>query len=548
MDTPALPVVQPRSRLVIEQLDEWLAESAQLRLSQSLSGAQPQASSPESAQAAALWQALNTPPEAVQKANERLLQQQADIMAARASSEKMQATIVDLQQRMERLDRERFGPTLVYGLLALLLVALALLGWLWMQTQSAWRRSGAAWSTSVSFKTSDPQAALNESAAYHHDEPEPAWEEPLVADAASKLPVVPAIAAVAARMPEPAPVAVAPAPMAPTVRVVNPEALFDLHEQAEFFMSVGEHDQAIEVMKMHIADNEKTSPSIYLELLRLYRALSRIEDFNHLRVQFHQYFNAQVPEFSVFHTASRTLFDYPESLAAIEAVWSDASVLPLLESYIFCSGGGSSSAAERFELPAYDDLLMLYAIASTTPPQARGAPLPRQRTTPKGPRTPSAAAALAAPLLQVPVTLEKNRGLDMEMDMTFGRDTHFNSPPDAPLDTPLDKPSGIDTDAVPASTVGGNLMDYDDFLLSDRVALDAEPLPPSPAANDWTLDIDLSEPGWDFGDPLPQFTRSEDVTAPGTPAPVAGSPVVKGADSNPFEILLDLEERDRDRS
>ena len=49
---------------------------------------------------------------------------------------------------------------------------------------------------------------------------------------------------------EPAPTA-APAAQAPLHHIINPEELFDIQQQAEFFVSVGEHDQAVEVLRQH---------------------------------------------------------------------------------------------------------------------------------------------------------------------------------------------------------------------------------------------------------------------------------------------------------
>ena len=60
-----------------------------------------------------------------------------------------------------------------------------------------------------------------------------------------------------------------PPEAAAAAQIVNPEELFDIQQQAEFFVSVGEHDQAVDVLKKHIAAHRETSPSAYLELLRL---------------------------------------------------------------------------------------------------------------------------------------------------------------------------------------------------------------------------------------------------------------------------------------
>ena len=135
--------------------------------------------------------------------------------------------------------------------------------------------------------------------------------------------------------------------------IVNPEELFDIQQQAEFFVSVGEHQQAIEVLKHHIAEHRETSPLAYLELLRLYHTLSRVDEFAQLRTQFMQFFNAQVPEFAGFHRTGRMLYHYTDALAEIEAEWTTPAVLGLLEKFLFRRSG--AEAVEPFDLAAYDD-------------------------------------------------------------------------------------------------------------------------------------------------------------------------------------------------
>ena len=143
---------------------------------------------------------------------------------------------------------------------------------------------------------------------------------------------------------------------------------------------MGERQQAIEALKHHIAEHHETSPLAYLELLRLYHTLSRVDEFAQLRTQFMQFFNAQVPEFAGFHRTGRMLYHYTDALAEIEAEWTTPAVLGLLEKFQFRRSG--AEAVEPFDLAAYDDLLLLLAVAQTTPASARGALPPRKRTTP----------------------------------------------------------------------------------------------------------------------------------------------------------------------
>lgn len=108
----------------------------------------------------------------------------------------------------------------------------------------------------------------------------------------------------------------------------------------------------------HIAEHRETPPLAYLELLRLYHTLSRVDEFAQLRTQFMQFFNAQVPEFAGFHRTGRMLYHYTDALAEIEAEWTTPAVLGLLEKFLFRRSG--AEAVEPFDLAAYDDLLLLW--------------------------------------------------------------------------------------------------------------------------------------------------------------------------------------------
>ena len=177
----------------------------------------------------------------------------------------------------------------------------------------------------------------------------------------------------------------APAQSAHTLAtVLTAQALFDIQEQAEFYASVGEHDQAIQLLEEHIAQHENSSPLAYLELLQLLYRLSRTEAFENVREKFQRHFNVQVPGFLRFGRKGHDLWSsHPEVLSNIEALWPTDDVLPLLRSLIIApTPGAASDVIPRFDLAAFDDLLMLYNVAQTTPAATRGALAGRMRTAP----------------------------------------------------------------------------------------------------------------------------------------------------------------------
>jgi hypothetical protein len=176
-------------------------------------------------------------------------------------------------------------------------------------------------------------------------------------------------------------------------RMVQPGELFDVQQQAEFFISVGEHQQAIELLNSHIATHEDSSPLAYLELLHLYYTLSRRDDFDQLRARFARHFNARVPAMPGFTDKGSSLLQgYPEQLARIEALWPSDEVEACLAHCLFKQeGAAEADAPEPFDLAAFDELLLLLSIARTTPAGSRGEPGPRERTTPR--MVPGSAAA-----------------------------------------------------------------------------------------------------------------------------------------------------------
>lgn len=145
-------------------------------------------------------------------------------------------------------------------------------------------------------------------------------------------------------------------------RAVATEELFDLQQQVEFFISLGQAHQAVEVLKAYISENEERSPLAYLDLLKLQYDLGLQEDYEHTRREFNAKFNAGTPSFEHYSYSRRSLERYPLALSRIQALWPGPSVLALLERTIFKQEMEDEQAA-IFDLEAYRELLLLYGIA-----------------------------------------------------------------------------------------------------------------------------------------------------------------------------------------
>jgi pilus assembly protein FimV len=157
-------------------------------------------------------------------------------------------------------------------------------------------------------------------------------------------------------------------------RTVNTEELFDVQQQSDFFLSLGQHDQAIAVLREHIASNPGTSALAYLDLLRIYHSLDRKDDYVRLAEEFERAFNADVPAFEHFNEMGKGLEHYRNTLARIESQWPAPGTLALIEELIFRKPGANED--EVFDLAAYQELLLLYSVAKEVIDPGSASPAP----------------------------------------------------------------------------------------------------------------------------------------------------------------------------
>lgn len=534
--TPRTP--EPaRPRLVMEPLDLWVDTPLSLRTSPQLGAAPSDAATPERERAQAAWKALNTPIEVQIDQDRRLavLEAEAQSLKSRLAAEQGSARARE-QELSSALD-SRFPAEWVFGLAALSALLAGMVGWLYVRQRRSTAQDG--WMQSVA-RTTNPTTGADQDLDLSSSVPAAAgdpWTEPntLPAQPAAQAPTaavppavpkpVPPVAATVATpappaaavvppvvatmggqaLPAPLPPMPAPAPVAGHERVagvpsvmhlLNAEDLFDIQQQAEFFISVGEHGHAVEILRGHIDSHGTSSPLAYLELLGLYHMLGRADDFHALRDEFSEHFNVRVPEFAAFHRPGKSLEQYPDELAVIEAEWSTDAVLDRIEEYVSRTVGGRN--AKLFDMAAFDDLLLLLAIAQTTPASARGAPPPRPRTTPVVQDFEQGAAAAVA--ASAPLTREESAQL--------------------PLDA---MNSGIDFD-----------------FLSVPAPVAAEPKPPQVQSDSgFALDLDLSEP--------PPLTLDAVPAVPPSAAPAPGQPIGFGSTNDRLEVRLELEPRPGDK-
>ncbi len=443
-----------RSRLKLDPLDLLVEVDPVLRSSPEI--LTPITENPQArAEAAALWRAINAQPQDILRDSQKLQGLEADVKALREMTARNQASLTDLSARLQKAQDERYANGLVYALAGLLLAALAAAGYLWWRARDAAR--GSVWWQGADQDGDEPQAGRASAQAQPAAvvaPPKGLTEVDVDLGMDENL-----FASLKTRSPTPAPSVPPPrfvrsqgdhsdfgVSLPGISRAVNAEELFDIQQQADFFISLGQYDQAIEVLKTHIADNAETSALAYLDLLKLYHSLERRDDYAELRADFNRRFNAQVPPFDSYTNESNGLESYRAALSRIEALWPSRKVLEVIEESIFRKPGAGDG--EAFDLEAYRELLLLYAIAKEV------------------------------------------------VDKRDGSDFEYSGPPSMPPDSGGDSQFGVRptrfsaTSIQPLSAV--HYRESQDPRENTEVMLPDIPLPrPSPRLG---LDIDLSEP------------------------------------------------------
>jgi pilus assembly protein FimV len=165
----------------------------------------------------------------------------------------------------------------------------------------------------------------------------------------------------------PPPLAVAaPGPQRPrraaaaSARPMSVEELIDLEQQAEFFTVLGQDEAAIDLLLAHLRSPLATSPLPYLKLLDLYQRRGDPVAYEGVRKQFNARFKVAAPPWDEDLAQGPRLDDYPSVMGRLQRLWTLPSLaLEVLQSALL----GRDEAARPLALPAYRELLLLYAVA-----------------------------------------------------------------------------------------------------------------------------------------------------------------------------------------
>jgi len=141
---------------------------------------------------------------------------------------------------------------------------------------------------------------------------------------------------------------------------VSVEEMIDLEQQVDFFLVLGQDEAAIELLSTRLGADRPASALPYLKLLEIYQQRGEAEHFAEIAKTFADRFKALAPLWEANVAQGGGLEGHPAALARIQAIWHDsgASMASLQE--LLAHGGEDGRG---FDLPAYRELLMLYAVA-----------------------------------------------------------------------------------------------------------------------------------------------------------------------------------------
>jgi pilus assembly protein FimV len=388
-DTPAVPKVSrelsakvdtqaPRSgaRLELDPVEADAVVAPTLMMSAGMIGTASEADTPEvrerRAAAAALWAAMNASPEQLARDRQRLQELEARLQHLQQESAGANEKVAAMEARVRLAEQHSLRQPLVYGLAAACGLLLLAVGWLFMrqrrlsQTQDAWWQGEASEEGAETAPTMAEPALARTSAEFmpvRADATPMGLKAPaLAAEPSASNSTMGADAAPKADLASSMvtrPVSIKPESQEP-VREITVEELIDLEQQAEFFVVLGQDDAALELLESHVQTTAGASPLPHLKLLEIYQRLGRRADYERVQAAFNGRFNAYAPSWESDLQQGHSLEDYPGVVERLQTLWSQPA---LAMDVLQVSLTRPDDSIETFDLPAYRELLFLYAVA-----------------------------------------------------------------------------------------------------------------------------------------------------------------------------------------
>ncbi|MDT8992163.1 hypothetical protein RQP54_14925 [Curvibacter sp. APW13] len=378
------PTVAQRSgpRLKLTPLDLSKDWDPSLRFSNELSALADAPDTAQRAQAQALWRAIQASPEDILRESAQRVALEKELSELTRMSQANQQSIAELTLALRKAQDGRMANPALFVLLALLVVCGAVLAVRMRRPDGG----GGPWWMGRGNEAADsglrPDPLSNRDWAPSSAPIAPTGTGPVEQNTASAAAGVAAEAAASTGVgpggvsgpaaSKQAEVSFRPSDFANSVtgalRSINTQEMLDVRQQAEFFLALGQLDEAASLLQSALSHSSESNPHIYLDLLALMHRLGRRDEYQNVRESFMARYTGLVPAFGDFEQPSSGLLDYPGIAHALAEAWPSRYALEYIEQCLVREP--ADPADHGFELEAFRELLLLHAMLAHMQPTA----------------------------------------------------------------------------------------------------------------------------------------------------------------------------------
>ncbi len=302
---------------------------------------------------------------------------ETDLKTLRKQAAGQDLKLLDLQTQLHDAQSQQIPLWMIYGAALALLVCLLALAWLW-QRQRQLSATGHAWWQDPD-KNDAPSTVLvsrmpetQPSDFSHTVQTPPVKSSPTVTPVSEKkAPEVDLDITTGSFMLSNAKRSPAETGKAVKGHHLMAEDILDVRQQADFFVSLGQTERALDILCKQISQASEPNPLLHLDLITLYHALGMKSDFSVQRDNFSHYFNCIIPEFAHFTQEDKSLDGYPEVQEDLTRLWPNVQALAYLDACIYRD---AQEHEETFDLAAFRDLLTLHALAEVVATETKAPP------------------------------------------------------------------------------------------------------------------------------------------------------------------------------
>jgi hypothetical protein len=238
-----------------------------------------------------------------------------------------------------------------------------------------------------------------------------------------------------------------------TIKAINTKEMLDVRQQAEFFMALGQHDDAVRLLETNIRESVDANPLVFLDLLRILHTLSRRSDFERYREEFNLQFTGRILDYANFLSEGNGLDAYEDICQQIVVLWPTEYTIDFIEQCLVRTP--EDDPEQGIDLEAFKDLLLLYGVLRRLEQVDDSAYLPFSTSRTANATPVAFSAGFAAGKAEegssppLPVIDPDSQPADIDLDI------------DLDLDVDLDIDLDVGVDAAKADKKPNNLIDFD---------------------------------------------------------------------------------------